>query len=105
MNIKTNAETGEVFADNKLLDLSDVRQVYNLSTQPLSWGHRGSGAAQFALAVLLKAMPSERHVAKLLHHQFKDEFIATMKGDTSFEIDVNVEDWVKRKIRERKNGK
>lgn len=94
INIKGFAETREVFIDGKELTPKESCKIWNHSPDGFCWGYNGSGPAQLALAILLYALPGDRHLAKLYHQRFKEKFIAPLPIDGDFEIDVNVSEWV-----------
>lgn len=90
--MKITAQSFEsVFVDDEFLDPRPSQDVWNHSPDGFAWGYGGSGPAQLALAILLKAgLPSERAVA--LHQAFKWAFIAPApKGP--WEQDIDVQAW------------
>lgn len=86
---------GAVTVDGEVLDPKPSQDVFNHSPDGFAWGYYGSGPAQLALAILLKAGVESR-VAQVLHQRFKTEFIGPLNPSASFSIDVDVNEWVER---------
>lgn len=93
MRIQGNWETREVKVDGKELDPKPSQEAWNHSPDGFAWGFGGSGPAQLALAILLAAGYS-KEVAVSLHQAFKwDHVIYWPQAD--FDVEVDVDDWVK----------
>jgi hypothetical protein len=69
-------------------------KVYHSPTG-FSWGYHGSGPAQLAFAILDKYFNGqETHFVESVYQKFKQEFVATWKGD-SWELNSkDVEMWI-----------
>lgn len=74
--IKGNAETREVTIDGIPLSPKKSQEVFNHSPDGFSWGYRGSGPAQLALALLMEITDGEE--ANGYHHDFKWDIIAPL---------------------------
>lgn len=86
-------QSATVLVDGIRLDPGQSLKVRNHSPDGFSWGYSGSGPAQLALAILLRAgVPPE--VARLHYQDFKQKFIAPLPQESRWEIDIDVEGWV-----------
>ena len=78
------------------LDPGPSQRVFNHSPDGFSWGYRGSGPAQLALALLLD-VTGDPEISVRLHQEFKETFVAGW-GD-SWEIpDAYIKGWVDSKL-------
>lgn len=75
-----------VLVDGRELKPDASRKVYDHSTE-LEWGYRGSGPAQLALAILLKAGCAPDRAVEM-HQDFKEQVIAGLGYDFDIEIEV-----------------
>lgn len=89
---------GVVEMDGAVLTPRESLKIVNHSPTGFSWGYNGSGPAQLALAILLKAGVPHREAVEV-YQQFKNEFIARQPIDGDFELRVDVQDWAKRHAR------
>lgn len=85
--------TGEVWYDGVPLDPLPSLAVRNHSPTGFSWGYRGSGAAQLALAVVLKIVPAPDEAQSLrrglpLYQDVKETFIAPARIDEDLRIPI-----------------
>lgn len=85
---------GDVRVDGARLDPKPSQKIWNHSPDGFAWGYGGSGPAQLALAILLKAGFDEQQAIRF-HQRFKAQFIATLPRE-SFKIDIDIMEWVKR---------
>lgn len=85
---------GEVRVDGTILELEPSLKVYNHSPDGFSWGYAGSGPAQLALAILLRAGLSP-HEAIHFHQDFKRQFIVPLPRG-AFKITIDVDLWIKK---------
>lgn len=92
MKIHGNAKTREVYIDGKRLDPTASQAVYNHSPDGFSWGYRGSGPAQLALAILLDVTDAKR--ALELYQLFKEDIIAILDTEHDFTINLDVQKWI-----------
>ena len=69
------------------------QKVINHSPDGFEWGYGGSGPAQLALAILLKATTKEKAVR--YYQDFKNEFIVGLPND-DFELEVDVKGWLEK---------
>lgn len=78
----TRTRTGDclVTIDGKRLDPAPSQKLVNHSPDGFSWGYRGSGPAQLALAILLHYC-KEPGDALRLYQKFKEKKIATLPID------------------------
>jgi len=91
MKIEGDFSTGEVYVNGKWLDPEPSQKLWNHSPTGFMWGYGGSGPAQLALAILLRAVGKEK---ALKHYQrFKWEIIATLP-QTNFAINVDIKKWL-----------
>lgn len=82
---------GVVRVDGEILDPTPSQKVYNHSPDGFAWGYDGSGPAQLALAILLKAGLSDMNALKY-YQLFKRQYISRLERD-SFELNVDVKHW------------
>lgn len=82
-----------VFVDEKKLFHQYSCTVVNHSPTGFQWGYSGSGPAQLALALLL--LVTDKETAQRLHQKFKSEFIETLLKDRPFDVEIDLEDWVR----------
>lgn len=83
---------GVVRFDGAVLSPRYSQQFYNHSPTGFAWGYGGSGPAQLALAILLRAgVPSERAVQ--LYQRFKAQHIANLPVHAPFTLEVDVLEW------------
>ena len=81
MEIIGDWATGEVTVNGEKLDPAPSQKVWNHSPTGVSWGYRGSGCAQLALALLLHA-GVDQGTAIARHQALKEEFVARLpQGD------------------------
>jgi len=76
-----------VLVDGHALSPARSQRVWNHSPTGFECGYGGSGPAQLALAILLKAGLSNERACHL-HQAFKWEFITPRQAPFDFEIDV-----------------
>jgi hypothetical protein len=84
---------GDVLVDGVKLDPKPSQKLRNHSPDGFAWGYPGSGPAQLALAILLRAgLPAE----EAIHHyqDFKREFIQGLPRDGGFTLKVDVNAWM-----------
>ena len=80
-----------VTMNGRVLDPASSLKVWNHSPDGFQWGYEGSGPAQLALAILLRAGLSPEQAVQL-HQQFKRTFIAGLH-QRSFDLEVDVQAW------------
>lgn len=86
----------DVVMDGEMLNVETSRKVFNHSTS-FGAGYLGSGAAQLALAILLKV--TDEKTAIRLHQTFKAEFLANPKYlEEDFVIEVDLKKWVENSL-------
>lgn len=90
--------TGEMYTrtvtvNGRILSVRPSQRLFNHSPNGFNWGYEGSGPAQLALALLLRAGLSEKDAVRW-HQQFKREVIAKLEP-RDFEITIDVEAWWK----------
>lgn len=64
------------------------------SPNGFDWGHRGSGPAQLALAILADHLPSDENRALAHYQRFKERVIARLASDRWTLTDRDVDDEV-----------
>lgn len=85
--------TREVRIGGAILDPARSQKLWNHSPDGFNWGYAGSGPAQLALAILLRAGLSNA-AAVALHQQFKFDVIARLpQADFTMETGVVIE-WI-----------
>jgi hypothetical protein len=82
-----------VYVDHQLLRPEYSLAVRRHSPDGFSWGYLGSGCAQLALAILLEV--TGRTMALRYYQEFKEGFIAGLPQGKNFEIELDVEAWLK----------
>lgn len=84
---------GTVWVDGIILIPQESQKVINHSPDGFAWGYGGSGPAQLALAILLRAgvHPSK---AVRLHQRFKEAFLVKLERE-SFAIEIDMIGWLK----------
>ncbi len=87
-------ETREVYINEEFLDPAESQKVRNLSPTGFNWGYRGDGPAQLALGILLKFTDEE--TALEYYQPFKEDIIACLPQE-DFEIEIDVEEWLRGK--------
>lgn len=88
-------ESRSVHLDGKHLDPKPSQKLFNHSPDGFMWGYGGSGPAQLALAILMKAT-GNNDVALALYQKFKWEKLATLPME-DFEMEIDIEAWIKSK--------
>jgi len=83
-----------VRVDGRVLNPARSQRVRNHSPCGFAWGYGGSGPAQLALAVLLRAGLT---VEQAQHHYqaFKWEFISVLPVGLPFVLELDVARWVR----------
>ena len=90
--IEGHWSTGEVYLAGGRLNPGESLAVVPHSPDGFGWGDGGSGAAQLALAILLRA--TDRATALAQYEAFKREVIATLpRGDFSLRL-ASVHEWL-----------
>ena len=84
----------QVRMDGHLLDPDPSLAVFNHSPTGFSWGYAGSGPAQLALAVLLKAGVGEERAVRL-HQLLKRDLIQNLP-QTDFQVEFDLDGWLHR---------
>jgi hypothetical protein len=85
--------TRTVYYDDELIRPNRSQAICNHSPDGFNWSYGGSGPAQLALAIMLRAT-GDRHRALRLHQRFKWKFIATLPSQ-SCELEIAViRDWL-----------
>jgi len=83
-----------VYVNGRQLNPKASQKVINHSPDGFSWGYGGSGPAQLALALLLRAGLSH-DLAIRLHQPFKWEVIAKLDQNRDFELSMDVIAWAR----------
>jgi hypothetical protein len=89
VRITGNLEQNTVIVDGEPLDLKSSLKVSNHSPTGFNWGYGGSGAAQFALALLMRYFPTPEAVK--YYQKFKFGWVAGLPRN-SFSISVNLKE-------------
>jgi len=93
MKVTGEWQSRTVHVDGRVLSPLPSQRVWNHSPDGFNWGYGGSGPAQLALALLLRAGLASR-TAVHLHQAFKWAFVAPLpQGD--FAIDIDIETWLR----------
>ena len=92
MIIEGDWPTRVVKVNHRVLSAARSQRVWNHSPDGFNWGYSGSGPAQLALALLLRAGCSHE-LAVRLHQQFKHDVIAPLP-QRDFRIEVDVAQWI-----------
>lgn len=79
-----------VFLNGRILTPDASQKVYNHSPDGFSWGYGGSGPAQLALAILLKASNGDEKYAMRNYQEFKRRVIAPLPFGGNFDINVEL---------------
>ncbi|MFH1313917.1 MAG: DUF6166 domain-containing protein [Candidatus Eisenbacteria bacterium] len=83
-----------VYIGDQELTPTASQRVFNHSPDGFNWGYGGSGAAQFALGVMLYFLPEDQ--ALRVHQDFKWDVVANLPD--TFEIPIQtVKDWIQAK--------
>ena len=102
--------TREVWYDGTLLDPVPSLAIRNHSPTGFSWGYRGSGAAQLALAIVLKLIPEPNDASSLhrglpLYQGFKETFIAHARIDEDLRIPIaHARRWIDARLAAARTG-
>lgn len=83
---------GVVKFDGEVLSPHHSQALRNHSPDGFAWGYAGSGPAQLALAILLRAGVFE-HLALQYYQRFKSEHLVNLKRET-FALEIDVESWI-----------
>lgn len=96
-------DVNRVWINGKELLPDKSQSVYNHSPDGFNWGYEGSGCAQLAIAILLKCLGDTKYAKDItsVYQDFKREFIAKLKLDEEFEINVDINKWISERL---KNG-
>jgi hypothetical protein len=102
MRIEGYWKTREVLINGRPLLPEASLKVVNHSPDGFNWGYAGSGPAQLALAILLRAglRPA---LAERLHQRFKAEHIQHLPQD-DFLIVIDVDAWALEAMRGTHSG-
>lgn len=92
-------DTRNVYVDGKFLDPRPSLRVFRHSPAGFNWSYDGSGPAQLALALLMLA--TDQSTAVRLHQDFKRDIITDLPQD-DFDIRIDLEAWIEKRIQERK---
>lgn len=85
---------GEIRVDGIILKPTESLKVRKHSPDGFAWGYAGSGPAQLALAILLKAGYSpETATYNGVYQQFKRDFIQDLPR-AKFRLEVDVKKWM-----------
>jgi hypothetical protein len=82
-----------LYVDDQECSLDVSLKFRNHSPDGFNWGYSGSGPAQAALAILLECRPYREALA--FYQQFKEDFIAKQKKDEAFEVEVDIDQWMR----------
>ncbi len=74
-----------VFVDGQALPLASSLELRQHSPTGFSWGYRGSGPAQLALALLLDCLEDQSRALRL-YQQFKCLVVATWPQESAWQI-------------------
>jgi hypothetical protein len=92
-----------VTKDGDIFDYEPSLKVRNHSPTGFSFGYRGSGPAQLALALLLEV--TDRGTAEKLYHDFMSDVVARFPERGEWELTSNqILQWVKEKTDGAKNS-
>lgn len=84
-----------LFVDGFQVMLEDSLKAANHSPTGFNIGYGGSGPAQTALGILL-AVTHDKETALRFHQDFKWQFIAPLKQNEDFLLEVDVLAWIER---------
>lgn len=79
---------GRYYLNGKLLTPEKSQGIRCHSPDGFNHGYLGSGPAQLALAILLEL--TDKEVALKKYHHFKEEIIAALPQNKSFNIDIEI---------------
>jgi len=83
--LKGKVSTRAVWLDGEELKPEASQKIYNHSPDGFNWGYRGSGAAQLALAIILKLTGKAEG-----YQDFKGNVIAAIPFGADFEIEFEL---------------
>lgn len=86
----------EVFMDDRQLTPGESQHVRNHSPSGFAWGYAGSGPAQLALAILLRA-GVEIKMALQYYQAFKSDFLVSLPREF-FSFTVDIDAWLLQRI-------
>lgn len=93
-----HVNTREVFMNGIQISPYSSLKVINHSPDGFNWGYGGSGPSQLALAILMHGCENEGtpidHAIKS-YQKFKADYIAKLNIDRDFEIEVNLEEYLR----------
>ena len=69
------------------------QKINNLSPTGFQWGYGGAGPAQLAFALLL--LFTDEISAAELFKEFNKEFIVPLQKDQDFDIEIDIQSWIK----------
>ena len=90
--IKGDWDSRRVYIDGQPLLESRSQKIRNHSPDGFSWGYRGSGCAQFALALMLEAV--DEKIACKLYQEFKDDVISALPQADFVLSGKTITDWL-----------
>jgi hypothetical protein len=91
ITLKGDYRTKTIWLNGIELNPSSSKTVYVHSESGFDWGHSEEGAAQLALAILLK-LTNNRKLSMILHHAFKNDFISNLQK-ADFKKTINIGAW------------
>ena len=95
MVIKGEINTHKVWIDGIELLPKQSLEVVNHSPSGFSWGYRGSGCSQLALAILLKYTTHNKALA--YYRYLRDDFIANLPQE-DFEGVFDLDEWMQKQV-------
>ena len=94
--IEGNYDTKQVWINSNQLYLEKSKAIFDHLATYFNWGSTGPGAAQLSLAILFEITGNKR-ISMILHHVFKNEFLARMH-QSDFKITVNFGEWFEKHL-------
>lgn len=101
MNIAGNAEDRSIFVDGQELFPGPSLEKFRHSPDGFNWGYHGSGPAQLALALTMKAAERLNVPLEALwpwYQEVKAEYVATWPQGHDFDVDADIEGFLQRKL-------
>lgn len=90
----------DVWVDGEILSPKKSQKICNHSPDGFSWGYGGSGPAQLALGLCVRAAETMKIpvlIAVEFYHDLLDEFVSKLPAG-GFAVHFDIEDCIKNKV-------